>query len=42
MERIEEVPTDKPEWTEQFGDWLTRMRMEGVKFSLHQGQPGSL
>ena len=42
MERIEEVPTDKPEWTEQLGDWLTRMRMEGVKFSLHQGQPGSL
>uniref|UniRef100_A0A1X7SPV0 Uncharacterized protein n=1 Tax=Amphimedon queenslandica TaxID=400682 RepID=A0A1X7SPV0_AMPQE len=35
-EGIGTVPTAQPEWTAQLGEWLTKMRMEGVKFSLPQ------
>ena len=36
-ERLEIVPTVQPEWTTQLGEWLTKMRMEGVKLSLPLG-----
>ena len=31
---IEDIPKVPPQWTKQLGEWLTSMRMEGVKFNL--------
>ena len=36
-EKIEDVPRIPPQWSEQLGEWLTKIRMDGVKISP-QGQ----
>ena len=33
----EKVPKDGPRWTEEMGEWLAGVRMEGVKLSFSLG-----